>query len=247
MNTCGTVNASPLSGWVTSRRKWFLDRLIALVLAGPALLVLVPLAAWSALSFRSNPIFRQQRVGLAGRPFAMLKLRTLPPHTPNELNRAQLEAKYEADGVARFLRQSHLDELPQVLQVLSGRMSLVGPRPMIQSIVDDLAPEFRRYRGLARPGLTGLWQISIFGEQVFHRYDPLDVAYLETANPLLDLRILLLTIAQVVGSERLGPRQIEASLGVVVHANATTISSVGGTERPATPTTSIIHPSYRVK
>lgn len=205
---------SAVSGWVVDWRKAVLDRAIGALLFVPGLLALVPMLLWSAVSFKANPIFLQRRVGLGGKSFGMLKLRTLPTTTPQDLDRGQLDEEHQASGIARLLRATHLDELPQIWHVFSGEMSLVGPRPMIESIVDGLEPEFRNFREVARPGLTGLWQVSVCGAQRFERYDPLDVAYLQAATPKLDVRIIWWTILQVFGAHRLTARQIENAAAV---------------------------------
>lgn len=211
-----TRGESGVACWVTGRRKEVAERFIAAAALVPGSVALFPMMLWSLLSFRANPIFRQRRVGQGGVPFYMLKLRTLPVATPAYLDRGQLEAEHRASGVARLLRATHLDELPQICHVLSGKMSLVGPRPMIEHIVEGLDPEFRRMRELARPGLTGLWQISVCGVERFKEYDSLDVAYLKLATLRLDVRILCRTTRQVFGTKRLTAEQIAEQMALPI-------------------------------
>lgn len=207
---------SAVASWLAGRRKGLVERVAAAALVVPSAFALLPLAVWSALSFKANPIFLQRRVGLGGKPFGMFKLRTLPVSTPTDLDREQLEEEHPASGFANFLRASHLDELPQIWHVVSGKMSLVGPRPMIESIVDGLDSDFRRFREAAKPGLTGLWQISVCGAERFERYDALDVAYIQTATPKLDVKIIYWTVRQIFGAKRLTAAKIEESLSVTL-------------------------------
>lgn len=211
-----TPHGSAIAGWVVGRRKEFAERVLAAVVLVPGSVALVPMVLWSWLSFRANPIFRQRRVGKGGVPFDMVKLRTLPVTTPAYLDRGQLDEGHRTSGVAKLLRTTHLDELPQICHVLSGKMSLVGPRPMIEPIVEGLDPEFRRLREVARPGLTGLWQISVCGAERLEDYDPLDVAYLRAATLLLDARILYWTARQVFGTKRLTAERIGDSMALTI-------------------------------
>lgn len=177
------------------------------------LILLSPIMLAAALAVRlSSPgpvFFRQQRAGLNGRPFTMLKFRSMV--TNAEQLKQELAALNEMSGpvfkvtndprvtaVGRFLRKWSIDELPQLINVLRGEMSLVGPRPLPVDEVarfDDLA---HRRRLSVRPGLTCLWQISGRNNVTdFKEWVRLDLEYIDNWSLWLDLKILLRTIPAV--------------------------------------------------
>jgi exopolysaccharide biosynthesis polyprenyl glycosylphosphotransferase len=178
---------------------------VLLVLFSPLLLALT-LAV--ALTSRGPILFRSMRRGIGQRPFPCLKFRTM--HTDAEERQADLEALNEASGalfkirddprltpVGRLLRRFSLDELPQLINVLRGEMSLVGPRPLPER--DYLMLEdWHRKRYLVLPGITGLWQVSGRSELDFDDLVHLDFLYLERWSLALDLTILLKTIPAVI-------------------------------------------------
>jgi exopolysaccharide biosynthesis polyprenyl glycosylphosphotransferase len=193
------------ASWVL---KAWIDRIgstILLVLTSPILLV----AALSVrLTSRGPAFFRQQRAGRRGRPFTIYKLRTMTAGAEQALAEAQELAgesgpffKYDKDPrvtrVGRWLRRYSLDELPQLWNVVKGDMSLVGPRPLPLHEAKMLTLESRR-RTLARPGLTGLWQVSGRSALDAERAVELDLAYLDNWSLASDLNILLRTILVVV-------------------------------------------------
>ncbi|MCB1125890.1 MAG: sugar transferase, partial [Verrucomicrobiae bacterium] len=162
------------------------------------------------LGSRGPVLFRQERSGLNGRPFTMLKFRSMT--TDAEQRKSEFEALNEMTGpvfkiandpritrVGRLLRKFSIDELPQLLNVLKGEMSLVGPRPLPVSEVarfDDLA---HRRRLSVKPGLTCLWQISGRNEVTdFKEWVRLDLEYIDNWSLLLDLKILVLTVPVVL-------------------------------------------------
>jgi exopolysaccharide biosynthesis polyprenyl glycosylphosphotransferase len=176
-----------------------------LVLLSPLLLTLT-LAV--RLTSRGPVLFRSMRRGIAQRPFACLKFRTM--HTDAEERQADLEELNEASGalfkirddprlttVGRFLRRFSLDELPQLVNVLRGEMSLVGPRPLPERDYEMLE-DWHRKRYLVLPGITGLWQVSGRSELDFDDLVHLDFIYLERWSLALDLTILLKTIPAVI-------------------------------------------------
>lgn len=190
--------------------KRMLDQCAALV-GGFAIapLVLV-LALLIKLDSQGPVLFKQRRVGLNGEEFWMYKFRTM--HVGAEALRAELEAHNEMVGpmfkmthdpratrVGKWLRKSSLDELPQLLNVLRGEMSLVGPRPPLPTEVEAFEPRHHR-KFAVRPGLTGLWQVS--GRSNIETFDDiiaLDLAYVNRWSLTLDLKILLKTIPVVLG------------------------------------------------
>jgi exopolysaccharide biosynthesis polyprenyl glycosylphosphotransferase len=159
------------------------------------------------LSSRGPIVFRSTRRGIGQRPFRCLKFRTM--HTHAEERQAELEALNEASGalfkirrdprltaVGRMLRRFSLDELPQLVNVLRGEMSLVGPRPLPQRDYEMLE-DWHRKRYLVLPGITGLWQVSGRSELDFDDLVHLDFLYLEHWSLALDLTILLKTVPAV--------------------------------------------------
>lgn len=190
-------------------------RLIDVVGALLGLVVLSPLfvaLGLVILVLDGRPIlFRQERVGLGGRPFTVSKFRTMVPDA--EARRAELGARNEIHGpgfkitedprltrTGRFLRRSSLDELPQLWNVLNGEMSLVGPRPPLPSEVASYDGWHRR-RLEVKPGITGLWQITARHEGDFDLWVRLDLAYIDRWSLWLDLRILARTVLVVLAFE----------------------------------------------
>jgi lipopolysaccharide/colanic/teichoic acid biosynthesis glycosyltransferase len=169
-----------------------IDIVAGTALAVLALPVVLILAVGSAITLRAWPIFVQVRVGRNGRRFLLPKLRTLPVST------ASAADKYALNGVripafGRFLRRTHLDELPQLLLVPLGRMSLVGPRPEMPSVLARYPSEFVAERTSVRPGCTCLWQLSPSASGLIYEAPEYDRAYLRHGGPLLDAWILYRT------------------------------------------------------
>ena len=181
------------------------------VSAGLALIVLAPLfmviALAIAVSDHGPVFFRQTRIGRDGQTFRVWKFRTMVVDA--ESRKAQLLARNDADGalfkmradprVTRaggWLRQWSLDELPQLLNVLAGDMSLVGPRPALPVEVAEYRDHMRR-RLVVKPGITGLWQISGRSDLPWDEAERLDVRYVENWSLALDLQILWKTLAAV--------------------------------------------------
>jgi exopolysaccharide biosynthesis polyprenyl glycosylphosphotransferase len=189
-----------------------LKRTFDLTLATIGLIVLAPVLLVIAIAIKlssSGPaIYRSVRPGMAGRPFYCFKFRTMRAHA--EQIQADLESLNEKSGaifkirndprltrVGRFLRRFSLDELPQLVNVVRGEMSLVGPRPLPMRDFDRLE-EWHKKRYLVLPGITGLWQVSGRSELDFDDLVRLDFLYLERWSIFLDLRILLRTIPAVL-------------------------------------------------
>jgi exopolysaccharide biosynthesis polyprenyl glycosylphosphotransferase len=176
-----------------------------LIVLSPALLLITLLVRMSS---RGPILFRSMRPGIGQRPFACLKFRTM--YTDAEHLQPALEELNEASGalfkirddprltrVGRALRRFSLDELPQLINVLRGEMSLVGPRPLPQRDY-DLLEEWHRKRYLVLPGITGLWQVSGRSELDFDDLVHLDFLYLERWSLALDFTILLKTVPAVL-------------------------------------------------
>lgn len=184
--------------------------------AGAALLLLVfaPLLAVIAVAIkRDTPgpvLFRQTRVGRGGREFTIYKFRTM--HVDAETRRKELVHLNEFDsvmfkirndprvtGTGRWLRRYSLDELPQLFNVVSGQMSLVGPRPPLPSEVAAYADDVRR-RLAVKPGMTGLWQVSGRSDLPWEESVRLDLRYVENWSLSMDLVIMLRTLTAVIRS-----------------------------------------------
>lgn len=183
-----------------------------IVVTGFAILVLSPLLAFVALAVRLSsrgPVFfMQQRVGRDGQLFSILKFRTM--YQDAEERRHTLLASSDRSGVCfkakndprvtpvgRVLRRYSLDELPQLFNVLRGEMSLVGPRPAIQSEVDAY-PAKALDRLESKPGITGIWQVSGRADINFSTMVDMDVAYTRSKSLVLDFMILALTARAVL-------------------------------------------------
>ena len=173
-------------------------RLMDLALAGPALVLSLPIQAVTALAIRvtmgSPVLFRQQRPGLHGEPFEMLKFRTM--HLPDPARGLVTDAQ-RMTRTGAFLRSTSLDELPTLWNIVKGDMSVVGPRPLLMQYLDRYTPEQAR-RHEVRPGLTGLAQAS--GRNALSWEDKFahDVEYVDSHSVTLDLRIILRTFIQVL-------------------------------------------------
>ena len=178
--------------------KRVLDVVVSLVL----LVVLSPVLAGVALGIRAaspGPIlFRQTRVGRDGRPFQLLKFRSMDMRPPTSPETSRDDPRVVPFG--RLLREYHLDELPQLWNVLRGEMSLVGPRPTLPSQVERYAPH-ERGRLTVRPGLTGLAQVSGNNMLSWPERIEVDLDYVRRASLWLDIRILARTLITVLRRE----------------------------------------------
>jgi len=181
------------SPYLRSRRKRALD----VVVGGAALLLASPALALAAVAVRlethGHAIYRQRRVGLGGKPFLLFKLRTMvsgAEHMGAGLAVDAGDARITRLGA--WLRRTSFDEVPNLVNVLRGHMSLVGPRPTVQVQVDRYSDRQRR-RLDALPGITGWAQINGRASLPWHERIELDLWYVEHASLRLDLRILVRT------------------------------------------------------
>lgn len=180
----------------------FGKRLFDLVAATVALILCVPLLLVIAITVRvflgRAIIFRQQRPGRYGRPFVILKFRTM---TDARDSRGVLREDAERlTGFGRFLRSTSLDELPELVNVLRGDMSLVGPRPLLMQYLEHYTPEQSR-RHEVRPGITGWAQVNGRNAGTWKQRFEQDVWYVDNVSLALDLRILGLTLKKVIARE----------------------------------------------
>lgn len=187
-----------------------IKRVLDVTIAFAALLVLSPLLVAVATAIRLidrvDPIFRQPRVGRGGQLFTIYKFRTMVPGAEelqidltNELDGPvfKMQADPRITRIGAFLRKTSIDELPQLWNVLRGDMSLVGPRPFIESEV-EAAPASFREREVVTPGMTGRWQVSGRSDTDFDELDELDRWYVENWSLGQDLEILVKTVPAVL-------------------------------------------------
>ncbi|MCZ6672616.1 MAG: sugar transferase [Verrucomicrobia bacterium] len=164
-----------------------------------ALLFLSPLLGGIGVALRLTagpPVFfRQQRPGLMGKPFTVLKFRTMNDECDER--GALLDDKYRLTKLGRFLRVTSLDELPQLINVVKGEMSLVGPRPLLMEYLSLYTPEQSR-RHQVRPGITGLAQVSGRQDLTFSKRFAMDSWYVDHLSFCLDMKVLFLTAARVI-------------------------------------------------
>jgi len=140
-------------------------------------------------------LFRQERPGLKGRPFTVLKFRTMTD--ARDANGNPLSDRDRLTSVGRFLRMSSLDELPELFNVLRGEMSLVGPRPLLMQYLEHYTPEQAR-RHDVKPGMTGWAQVKGRNVLGWEERFQLDTWYVDHATLAVDLRVLLLTVGSVI-------------------------------------------------
>lgn len=176
-----------------SRFQRFLKRAFDLCLSSLLLVILSPLFLifflWIRKGSTGPAIFKQERAGKGGKPFIMYKFRTMYVDSPPYALKPRDDTDPWITRAGRFLRDTGLDELPQLINILKGEMSLVGPRPEMPFIVEGYN-EYQRRRLEVKPGLTGLWQISLDRHQPIHENVGYDIAYIEDQTFLEDLEIL---------------------------------------------------------
>ena len=174
-------------------------RLFDLALTIPALILLTPVIAIIAVAVATRlgrPIFfAQQRPGLGGKPFVLFKFRTMLD--ARDVTGEMLPDAARLTPFGRFLRSTSLDELPELINVLRGEMSLVGPRPLLMQYLDRYTPEQARRHEVC-PGLTGWAQVHGRNALTWEERFALDIWYVEHRSIALDLRILLMTVARVL-------------------------------------------------
>ena len=182
-----------------SRLELVVKRGLDVIGATMAAVALAPVLAWVALAIAATvgrPIlFRQERPGLGGRPFTIVKFRTMRAPRAGEV--WYLTDNERITWLGRFLRATSLDELPELWNVLRGEMSLVGPRPLLMEYLEKYTPEERRRHDMP-PGITGWAAVNGRNALRFRDRLHLDVWYVDHWSLLLDIRILAMTVIQVL-------------------------------------------------
>lgn len=185
--------------------KRVLDFIIAIILLTVLFIPMLLIALAIRLDSPGSPLFLQRRIGLGGREFTMWKFRTMAHSSADELvyfstvdGRKQHKVKNDPriTQLGRFLRKTSLDELPQLVNVMLGQMSLVGPRPELLPIVAQYEP-WQHERHAVRPGITGWWQVSGRSELPMHENTQLDIYYVKNLSFWLDIKILFKTVRGV--------------------------------------------------
>ena len=187
-----------VSAYVHSRRKRCLD----LVVTAAALVPVAPILAIAAVAIRleshGHPIYRQRRVGRDGHAFDVIKLRTMVSGAEHMGAKLAIdEGDTRITRVGAILRRMSIDELPNLVNILRGEMSLVGPRPTLKVQVDQYTDRQRR-RLEARPGLTGWAQVNGRASLPWPERIELDIWYIENATLRLDLKILALSARMAI-------------------------------------------------
>jgi len=178
-------------------------RLVDLLIAGSVLLVTAPILALTALAVvlesRGGALFRQRRVGLRGQQFEVIKLRTMVQGAERQgTGLVVVEGDSRITRVGAFLRRTSIDELPNLINVLRGEMSIIGPRPTVASQVEQYT-DHQLGRLAIPPGITGLAQVSGRASLPWPDRIELDLRYIERRSPRLDWQILMRTAGSVFG------------------------------------------------
>ena len=201
---------------INSKYYIFLKRFLDIVLSIFLIIILSPIFIFIAFLIKVNTrgpiIFLHKRVGRNKKTFFCAKFRTMHPESEYILekllsqNEKVKEEYFEnfkiindprITNIGKFLRLTSLDELPQLINVLKGEMSLIGPRPITDEEIKKYGSSFREVFSI-RPGMTGLWQVSGRNKLSYKRRVMLDLIYVKTFNPLMDLRILLRTVGVIL-------------------------------------------------
>jgi exopolysaccharide biosynthesis polyprenyl glycosylphosphotransferase len=202
-DVCIHVDRISLDGWQVAVKRGFdvLTSVGAFIVLSPLLLLT---AAAIKLSDGGPVLFRQERVGRDGRPFVMYKFRSMVVDAEARLR--EIQGSNQRSGplfklahdpritrVGRILRATSIDELPQLINVMKGEMSIVGPRPALADEVASFSPALRQ-RHAVLPGITGLWQVEGRDDPDFAVYEELDIFYVENWSVMLDITIILRTV-----------------------------------------------------
>ena len=181
------------------------QRLFDLLIATAAMIVTAPIVAVAALAIwledRNSPLFTQKRVGQYGRLFRIYKLRTMRANVCGDAVSPQSGADSRITRLGKFLRKTSIDELPQLLNVFLGDMALVGPRPEMPFIVQRYE-RWQHCRHLRKPGITGLWQISVRKNIPMHKPEAtkIDLEYVRTASTETDGKIFVETFSALLNN-----------------------------------------------
>jgi lipopolysaccharide/colanic/teichoic acid biosynthesis glycosyltransferase len=177
-----------------------------------AIPLIIVLAIGSAIAFRAWPIFVHRRTGRYGRAFHFPKIRSLPATAPRAADKYVILLGVQTNAFGRFLRSTHLDELPQLFLVPFGRLSLVGPRPEMPELADKYPTSFAVARTRVRPGCTGLWQISTASSGLIPENPQYDESYVANVGLRLDLWVLVRSVAVLFGAPKIDLNAVPSKL-----------------------------------
>jgi lipopolysaccharide/colanic/teichoic acid biosynthesis glycosyltransferase len=170
--------------------------LIAILLLSPVL-VIVAMVIYS--TDKGDIFFRQRRVGFDGRIFEIYKFRSMVVNAEQLGGYSTADSDPRITSVGKWIRRTSLDELPQLLNVLLGDMSLVGPRPDVPAQMSLYTEDEWRLRNSVRPGITGLAQATLRSEATMEQRKMMDLQYVKDVSILTDMKIILMTVKQVFG------------------------------------------------
>ncbi len=194
------------------------------ILAITAVILLLPffllIAALLFIVNSGKVLFKQQRVGFREKLFVVLKFRTMNDARDTEGN--LLPDEFRLTPVGKFIRKTSLDEIPQLINVLKGDMSFIGPRPLLPEYL-PYYNDVQRKRHLVKPGITGLAQVNGRNLTTWERRLEMDVLYVANVSFLLDVKIFFKTIVKVVRSEGINPEGLAAMPKFSDHAKAKSI------------------------
>jgi exopolysaccharide biosynthesis polyprenyl glycosylphosphotransferase len=202
----GAIPVVQIRDTTLSGPRWAVKRVADVAFAAVALVVLSPVLILCALATRLNTgpgiFFRQERIGRYGKPFKVIKFRTIRPLDDNESQTTwSIADDSRISTIGRFLRRTSLDELPQLWNILRGDMTVVGPRPERPFFVEQFTAEYPEYamRHRVPVGLTGLAQVSgLRGDTPISDRARFDNYYIENWSPWLDVKVLLRTLVEVL-------------------------------------------------
>ena len=169
--------------------------IIGLVLMSPIFIILVVLLYYAN---NKKPFFFQQRTGLNGKIFSIIKFKTMNDKT--DTNGKLLSDEFRLTKIGNIVRKTSLDEIPQLINILKGEMSLIGPRPLLPKYL-DLYNNSEKQRHLVRPGITGL--AAVMGRNNIDWYDKLnfDIIYVKNVSFTMDIKIFFMTVQKIITSE----------------------------------------------
>lgn len=178
--------------------KRLFDMIVSLFVLLPSLPIMLLVALLIKLESRGPVIFKQERVGLNGDPFYIYKFRSMAVDAENKGPHFTSADDPRVTRIGRFIRKTSLDELPQLLNIFNGEMSLVGPRPNVpKQKVEYTEIEWHK-RNSVRPGITGLAQATLRSAATPEQRTQLDLEYVDKASVLFDVWVIMLTVKQVL-------------------------------------------------
>jgi len=217
----------PTESTLVASRYLPLKRVLDVLVSAACLVLFSPLMLALAIGIRiASPgpiLYRQQRIGKGGKPFAMLKFRSMQIGNNPDLHREYVQKLIKENihpqalgksslkivgdpritGMGKYLRKFSLDELPQFLNVLRGEMSIVGPRPSLPYEY-EIYEEWHKQRLFVLPGITGYWQVMAHNTVTFDAMVRIDLSYMKSMNFWLDLKIMLLTPVEMIRGKGAG-------------------------------------------